>query len=209
MISLSNLEHSYDKNNSIRFPDIVLPQGSQLLILGPSGCGKSTLLHILAGILTPLRGKVVLAGHDFTSLKERKRDEVRGKEIGIIFQRLYLSPSLTCLDALRAAQYFAGLATSDAESERLLSKLGLSFFTNKLPQTLSLGQAQRLAIARALINKPKIVLADEPTSALDDEHALSVANLLKEHSKNCGATLVIATHDARLKAIFENILLLK
>lgn len=206
MISVSSLAHAHEAERRISFPDFDLPQGGRLLILGPSGCGKSTLLHILAGILAPTQGKVLVSGHDFSVLGESARDRLRGREVGIVFQRLYLSAALSCLDCLRAAQYLAGLRTDDSYSRELLSRLGLSAFERKLPRALSVGQAQRLAIARALVNKPKIVLADEPTSALDDQNAMNIAALLKEHSQICGASLVVATHDARIRPQFEKIL---
>jgi putative ABC transport system ATP-binding protein len=209
MISTSSLVHSYEAQRRIEFPDIKLPEGQHLLILGPSGCGKSTLLHILGGLLEPTAGDLSVCGHKFTKVPEGVRDSIRGKNIGIVFQRLYLSPSLSCLNSLRAAQYLAGIKVDEEYCQALLSRLGLGGHEQKLPRNLSHGQAQRLAIARALANRPRIVLADEPTSALDDTHAASVVNLLQEHSESCGASLVVATHDSRIRSQFKNALVLQ
>ena len=204
MFALKQIRHAYDEHEVLRLDDWSVAQGDHWLILGPSGSGKTTLLHILAGILAPSEGIVAIAGQDLDKLPAPELDRFRGRHIGIVFQRLHLIPSLTVLDNLLLAQYLAG-ATQDPKGARvLLTSLGLGDKAHSRPHALSFGQSQRAAVARAVVNKPRLILADEPTSNLDDANAATALELLLRQAGACNATLVIATHDRRIKERFEH-----
>jgi putative ABC transport system ATP-binding protein len=176
--------------------------GQHSLILGPSGSGKSTLLHLIAGLLRPSRGRVVVAGQDLGALAPAELDAFRGRSIGIVLQRLHLIPALTVRDNLRLARTLAHLPPDAAQIDALIADLGLAALAGARPSRLSQGEAQRVAIARAVVNRPMLILADEPTSALDDANCTAVLALLRAQAEASGATLVVATHDARLKPHF-------
>jgi putative ABC transport system ATP-binding protein len=182
----------------LTFPSFALPQGQHAILLGPSGCGKSTLLHLLAAILSPQQGTLQVAGIDITSLSRRATDAWRGRTIGFLPQKLALVASLTVHENLRLAPYAAGMAADTSRADELLRALGLQDKANAKPHQLSQGQQQRVAIARAMFNRPKLVLADEPTANLDDAACAAAVALLESQAAEAGASLVIATHDARV-----------
>jgi len=191
----------------LTFSDCHIGQGEKMLLLGPSGCGKTTLLSVLAGLLRPTSGAVTVEGHDFYNLSARGRDRLRGQRFGFVFQTLHLLPSLT----LRQNIALAGNLTGVVDHERLdtlLKKLGLADKAHRKPNALSQGEQQRAAIARAVLNRPAIIVADEPTSALDDDNAHTVMDLLEAQAAETGAALLIATHDNRITSRFQNILML-
>jgi putative ABC transport system ATP-binding protein len=179
-------------------------KGQHALMLGASGSGKTTLLHLLAGLLTPSSGMIEIDGQNIAALSGAQLDSWRGRNIGMVFQTLHLVKALTVRDNLRLARTMASLPADDERIESLLQKLGLSDKAAHYPHQISVGQAQRVAIARAVVNKPKWILADEPTSALDDVHCAETLNLLEAQAIECGATLVIATHDQRIKTRFTH-----
>jgi putative ABC transport system ATP-binding protein len=200
MFSIRNLRHAYGGAEVLDVPDWQVGQGSQWLVLGPSGSGKSTLLHVLAGILKPVSGSVSIAGEDLGALKPDALDRFRGRHIGIVLQRLHLMASLNVLDNLLLAQYLAGLPQDRGRALDALGGLDLAGKAAAYPHELSFGQAQRVAVARAVVNRPKLLLADEPTSNLDDGRCLQALELLQGQARACDATLVIATHDQRVKS---------
>jgi putative ABC transport system ATP-binding protein len=209
MIQTKNLKFQYATEQQFKFPDMHCEQGSHWLVLGESGCGKTTLLHLLGGLRKPSSGEIVVQNEDISKISGETLDHFRGKNIGIIFQQSHLIKALTVEDNLLTAQYLAG-STQDKEKIRnILAKLNLEDKLNAKPKNLSLGEQQRVAIARALINDPVLILADEPTSSLDDKNCREVVKLLLEQSKNFDATLLIVTHDGRLKELFENQILLE
>jgi putative ABC transport system ATP-binding protein len=177
-----------------------LARESDVLVVGPSGCGKTTLLHLIAGLLVATQGRIVVDGQDLSKLSPPARDRFRGRNIGIVLQQFHLLPTLTALQNLLIAQSIAGLPVNRAAALSMLNALGVDDRVDALPHQLSIGQQQRVAIARALVNHPKLLLADEPTSNLDDEACFAVADLLSGATRRHGASLVIATHDSRLKA---------
>jgi putative ABC transport system ATP-binding protein len=183
-------------------------QGEHWLVLGLSGSGKTTLLHIMGGLLRPTRGTAVVAGEDLTQLRGAALDQFRGRHIGIVFQQMHLLATLTVAENLLLAQYMAGLAQEPARVEEVLYSLDLADKADAYPATLSFGQQQRVTIARAVMNKPGVILADEPTSALDDVRCRQVLDLLVEQARAYRATLVIATHDQRVKDRIANQLVL-
>jgi ABC-type lipoprotein export system ATPase subunit len=204
MFALRQIRHAYDGQEVLRLDDWSVAQGEHWLILGPSGSGKTTLLHILSGILTPSEGSVAIAGQDLDQLPASELDRFRGRHIGIVFQRLHLISSLTVLGNLLLAQYLAG-ATQDLQGAHvLLASLGLADKAYSRPHALSFGQSQRAAVARAVVNKPLLILADEPTSNLDDATAVAALDVLLAQARSCNATLVIATHDRRIRERFEH-----
>jgi ABC-type lipoprotein export system ATPase subunit len=199
MIRIINLSYAYTQNKKILFPDFEIAQGEPCLLLGESGSGKTTLLHLLGGLLKAQEGNIVLNNTDITILTESALDHFRGKNLGFIFQKNHLIAALTVKQNLLMAPFLAQLPQDKNRVEEVLNSLGLSDKHHVKIQTLSQGQAQRVAIARAVFNKPSIILADEPTSALDDKNCDRVITLLMDVAQKNNSTLIVATHDQRLK----------
>lgn len=176
--------------------------GERVLILGPSGCGKTSLLSILAGLVPPQGGRVTVDGTDLFALPGHRRDAVRGQMFGFVFQTLHLLPTLSLRRNVELAAVLSGHKTDGARIDALLDRLGLSDKAGRRPDSLSHGEAQRGAIARAVVHGPKIIIADEPTSALDDENAQAVIDLLTREAELAEAALIVATHDSRIKSAF-------
>ncbi|SHI66553.1 ABC transporter ATP-binding protein [Flavobacterium haoranii] len=204
MISTSGITFSYSKDQLFHMPDLYCEAGSTILITGDSGKGKTTYLHILAGILKPKTGEILIDKVNMVALSESKGDKFRGKNIGLVLQKSHFVTSLTVLENLEMASWLATGKKNATRAKELLAKLDIANQANKLPNQLSIGQQQRVSIARALMNGPKVLLADEPTSSLDDKNAEKVIQLLTDLSKEYKAALVIVTHDARIKEKFTN-----
>lgn len=181
-----------------------IQQQQHTLILGESGSGKSTLLHLIGGFSLPTTGTVTIQGQNIYDLKESKLDQFRAQHLGFIFQEAHLLKNLSVIDNIKLAQSLAGFSTDTQAIQQLLEKLQLANLGSRKPNELSRGQVQRVAIARALINKPAILLADEPTASLDDKNTFLVIELLKSLANEQGSTLLISTHDKRLKDEFSN-----
>lgn len=196
MLSVRSLSHRYGSRDVLQLEALELAAGEHCALLGASGCGKTTLLHILAGILPPSAGRVWLDGEELYA--PGRDDRWRAQRIGVVPQKLHLIECLSARDNVRLAQSLVGRA-DDAAADRALAALGLDAERQRRPSRLSLGQQQRVAIARAVVNRPRLLLADEPTSALDDGHARTAIDLLLQASQACGAALVVATHDARVR----------
>lgn len=199
MINISSLSHVYEKGRKIKFPDWRIEDMDQWLLLGASGCGKSTLLHIISGLLKPTQGEILINDTDLYSLSARGMDRFRGRHIGIIFQRPHLIRSLNVLDNLELAAVMAAMPIDHERNLLLLKDLGIEALAKRYPDELSQGQLQRVSVARALVNKPDLLIADEPTSSLDDENAAQVIKMLTTQAKDNGAALIIATHDQRVR----------
>ncbi|TCD00543.1 ABC transporter ATP-binding protein [Pedobacter psychroterrae] len=204
MISIQAVAHNYPGGNQIKFKDWQINSGDQWLLLGASGSGKTTLLHILTGILKPQHGEVMLGETSIYRLSSKARDQFRGRNIGIIFQRPHLIKSLTIAENLLLAQSFAKLPEDMNRVKEVLASLDIADKINNYPSELSQGQLQRVSIARAVINKPALLIADEPTSSLDDKNTAAVLQLLIQQSEINQATLIVATHDKRVKDAFTN-----
>lgn len=202
MIRVKETSYQYPGGKRMSFPDFHIAKGRHGLLLGNSGSGKTTLVHLIGGLLRGHEGRIEVSGVDLASLTEHGLDQYRGRHFGFVFQRNHLIASLTVEQNLLAAPYFAELPQKREEVHTLLKELGLDDKSNARIRELSHGQAQRVAIARALVNKPSLILADEPTSALDDNNCDKVIRLLLDASTTHGATLVVATHDQRLKSVF-------
>ncbi|MGN8059258.1 ABC transporter ATP-binding protein [Pedobacter sp. 22163] len=199
MIKISSLAHVYEKGRRLKFPYWEIADMEHWLLLGASGSGKSTLLNIISGLLEPSQGEVLINGTDLYTLPARGRDRFRGRHIGIIFQRPHLIRSLDVLDNLALAAVMAGLPIDHERNLSLLQDLGIAELAKNYPDQLSEGQLQRVSVARALVNKPDLLIADEPTSSLDDENANQVIQMLTSQAKDNGAALIIATHDRRVR----------
>ena len=176
--------------------------GAHVALVGDSGSGKSTLLSVLAGLAVPDRGRVEVLGADLGSMTEAARDRFRGQRIGLVFQSLNLFPSLTARENLLAAALFAGRASrEDGErADALLERVGLDRRARHRPGMLSLGEQQRVAVARAVMNRPSLLLCDEPTGSLDASRRDEVIALLRRVAEEEKATLVVVTHDAAVVA---------
>lgn len=186
------------------FPDIQLNRGENLLLSGKSGSGKTTLLHLLAGILAPSGGSAVIDGTDTALLKAHEMDKFRGEKIGLIFQENYFIESLSVANNLVYTRSLSGLIPDNTYIGNLLRELNIEQLSGKKPSQLSRGELQRFSIARALVNKPVVLLADEPTSSLDDENCGRFIDLMKQVSVSHSLSLIVATHDGRLKPGFTN-----
>jgi putative ABC transport system ATP-binding protein len=190
MIRCSGLMFEWRAGHALRLPDVKAEQGSALLAL-------------LAGLLTPTAGTVEVAGQALQQLPRAARDVWRGQALGFVPQRLHLSDSLSVAANLALPYFAANLPVDEARINGLLQRLGLQALAQRRPHELSVGQAQRVALARALVRQPKVLLADEPTASLDDASSTAVLQLLGQEAIEAGATLVVATHDARVKAYVQ------
>ena len=204
MLETKNLRFKYDNNIELNFPDIKTSK-ENLLILGASGVGKTTFLHLLSGLLKPINGEIDLLGTKISKLKMSEMDRFRGKNIGIVFQKPHFINSLTVKENLQLAQYISKKNDKN-RIQSLLESLGIEDKANKKTQNLSQGEKQRVSIALAIVNSPKLILADEPTSSLDDLNCDKVINILKNQASKYKAKLIIITHDYRLKKHFKNTL---
>lgn len=202
MVSTKALEFKYPDSDTFRFPDISVKAGEPLLVLGDSGCGKSTFLHLLAGLLKPTSGHIMIDGEDIAGMSASRLDAFRGKHVGLVYQRSYFIESLNILDNLVISPY----VSDKSRAKEVAEELGIGHILNKLPSRVSVGEAQRATIARAVLHQPGVLLADEPTSALDNSNCESVIRLLKTQANKNEAALIIVTHDQRLKPHIPNVI---
>jgi ABC-type lipoprotein export system ATPase subunit len=210
-VEVRALRHRFASQQVLDLPEFSLESGEQAVVVGPSGCGKTTLLSLLAGLMPPSEGRIRIASQDLSTLAARRGpglDRFRARSIGLIPQQPFLFGVLDAVDNILAARFFAGLPPDRTTAIRLLEEVGLQGLEHRRPAQLSRGQQQRVALARALINQPALILADEPTANLDDERTRQSLALLRERAGALGATLLIATHDARVRSQFERVLVL-
>jgi putative ABC transport system ATP-binding protein len=200
MIRLLGLQHRYGKESKpLRFADFSWDGESEALLLqGPSGSGKSTLLALMCGLLRVQQGEVWLGEAGLHAMSAAQADAWRGGALGLVPQRLFLSPVLSVAENLALPYVAAALPPDNQRIDSLLVQLGLQGLGQRRPGQLSLGQAQRVALARGLLRRPQWLLADEPTANLDDANAAQVLRLLCEAAQQQSARLVIATHDRRV-----------
>lgn len=208
ILAVKDLTYSYGGGIVLRFPDFFMEKGKHALILGQSGSGKTTFLHLIGGLLQARSGEVRVLDNDWTKLSNRLRDKYRGQHMGFIFQTAHFIPSLTVGENLAIAAHLAGKQLDHQWAEHLLDRLDILDKQHRPIRHLSVGEQQRVAIARALVNRPEILLADEPTSALDDENCDRVIELLESCAGETGASLLIVTHDNRLKGRYEHEIIL-
>ncbi len=177
MIKVTNLNFAYNADCRFIFPDLICREADQWLIKGESGCGKTTFLHLLAGLLKPSDGEVLINDVDINKLAVSKADNFRGNEIGIVFQQHNFIRSLTLAENLKLARYLVGKKISDKDIAALLGRLNISDKQHLKVNSLSQVELQRLSIARSIINEPSVLLADEPTSSLDDSKVAKASKL--------------------------------
>ena len=208
LLQLSGLSKAYPlpgggEHRVVDVPEFALAAGAQLALRGESGSGKTTFLHLIAGILAPDSGHIALDGRDLAKLGEAGRDRVRAETIGYIFQTFNLLQGHTVLENVELGMAF-GRGVDRARATALLARVGLGDKLGHFPRQLSTGQQQRVAVARALANRPQLVLADEPTGNLDRRHARESLELIREVCRESGAALLLVSHDERVLAAFEH-----
>jgi putative ABC transport system ATP-binding protein len=208
VIQTRDLACRFADGKTLRFADVDVPQGGTLLLRGPSGSGKSTWLALAAGLLSATGGEMVVAGQLVGALAPAARDAWRARTIGFLPQRLLLSEALTVAGNLGLVFFAGGLPQDPAAIHHTLEALGVAHLAARKPANLSGGEAQRVALARALLLRPRVILADEPTASLDDAACAAALTLLRERAQAAGATLVIATHDARVVQVLPSAQLL-
>ncbi|MEL7220549.1 MAG: ATP-binding cassette domain-containing protein [Bacteroidota bacterium] len=204
MLSISKLKYNYLGSVNLVYQDIELEQNEQLLILGGSGSGKTTLLHLIGGLMQLQQGEVTLQGTAYSQLSGYEMDQFRAEQIGLIFQKPHLISSLNVLDNLMLSQMFSKNTQNEEKARTLLQSVGLEGKEQAKISELSEGQAQRVALVRAVINDPALILADEPTSSLDDDNAHAVLDLLLQQAERNKSILLITTHDQRVKERISN-----
>ncbi|AQG81132.1 ATP-binding cassette domain-containing protein [Spirosoma montaniterrae] len=208
MLATRQLTFAYDPAKPFSFPDIQCADREALLILGRSGTGKTTLLHLLALLLQPQSGSVIINQTDLTQLSVAETAAFRAQHVGIVYQKPHFVSSLSVIDNLLMANYLANKPQNKARARELAGQLGFADYLGKKTNQMSQGEQQRVSIARAVMNQPDVILADEPTSSLDDENTARVVSLLRQQSEQIGASLIVVTHDQRLKDVFQNQVLL-
>jgi len=178
--------------------NLSIDSGDVVSIVGPSGSGKTTLLAIMAGLDLPTEGSINLLGSEITTLNEDKRSQIRGKDVGFVFQSFHLLPRLSALDNVMLPLEISGSENAQEKANDALARVGLEKRVQHFPNQLSGGEKQRVAIARAMVNNPKIIFADEPTGNLDKSSSTGVSELLFSVNQSMGTTLIIVTHDLTL-----------
>ena len=206
MIITRQLAYQYANGPEIKFADLDVAQGGTLLLSGASGAGKSTWLALAAGLLPASSGSITVAEQNLQQLNKIDSDAWRSKTIGFLPQKLHLSAALSVHGNLALAQWAAGQKTNDQSIGAALAALGVEDLSERKPSQLSGGQAQRVALARAVLLQPKVILADEPTASLDDDACAAALDLLLATAERLKATLVVATHDSRIKRHLEAVL---
>jgi putative ABC transport system ATP-binding protein len=214
VLSLHNVSKSYREADGnllevIRLRQLELGAGEQVALVGESGSGKSTLLNLIAGILLPDKGEIVVNGTDPTKLSEAARDRFRAANIGYVFQSFNLLQGFTALENVLLGQMFAGSNSGSERATKLLETVGLGKRLHHKPRALSVGEQQRVAIARALVNEPPLVLADEPTGSLDAKNGEVVLQLLRKICAENKHTLLVVTHDPKVQEQFEKVVRLE
>ena len=211
ILKADNLEKTYRVGKvdvpALRGVSLAVEEGEFIGIMGPSGCGKSTMLHLLGGLLTPTKGRIVIDGEDLTAASDAKRTDIRRRKIGFVFQRFNLFPTLTAEGNLRLAERIQGNGADDPDRRReILRLLRLEDKMHHKPLELSGGEQQRVALARAVVNRPAIVLADEPTGNLDSENSEIVLKMFRELNDRFNQTIVMITHNPEAAAACQRII---
>ena len=210
MLVLENVEKSYREPDGTRLPILEIPHfevaaGEQVVILGRSGCGKTTLLHAIAGITRVDRGSIRVGNVDIVRLPEAGRDRFRAQNIGYIFQTFNLLAGFSALENVLLGMTFTGQSSGPDRARQLLDRVGLSPRLSHKPAALSVGEQQRVAVARALANRPKLLLADEPTANIDPGNQQQVIGLIRETCQEEDVALILVTHSDEVAHQFERV----
>ncbi|MBM7080802.1 MULTISPECIES: ABC transporter ATP-binding protein [Micromonospora] len=202
LLVAEGLHRSFGETVALVDAGLRIDEGEVVAVLGSSGSGKSTLLHCLAGIVRPDRGRVVFDGRDLVTMTDAQRSALRREAFGFVFQFGQLVPELTCLENVALPLRLARVGRREAEQRagQWLERLEVTEVAGKRPGEVSGGQGQRVAVARALVTRPRVIFADEPTGALDSLNGERVMRLLTEAARDTGAAVVLVTHEARVAA---------
>ncbi len=210
MLEIRNLQKSYAEPTGNRLlildiPQLDVAEGEQVVLRGESGGGKTTLLHIISGIISADSGSIRLDGTELTNFSEATRDRIRADKMGYVFQTFNLLPAFTALENVRLGMTFARKKMNAERGKELLNKVGLSDRMHYLPSQLSVGQQQRVAVARALANKPRLLLADEPTANVDPVNQKRIIDLIKDVCREESVAILLVTHSDEIASRFERI----
>ncbi|UQX02769.1 ABC transporter ATP-binding protein [Streptomyces sp. RerS4] len=202
LLSATDLRKTYGATTALDGAELSVHPGEIVAVMGPSGSGKSTLLHCLAGIVSPDSGTVTYAGRELSAMKDAERSALRRSEFGFVFQFGQLVPELTCVENVALPLRLTGVKRKEAERTALdwMERLQVEDTGGKRPGEISGGQGQRVAVARALVTRPRVIFADEPTGALDSLNGELVMQLLTEAARSANAAVVLVTHETRVAA---------
>ncbi len=208
IVEMKDIEMIYETGSEkikvLDVPRLDVNEGEQVAVFGPSGSGKSTLLHIMSGLLLPTRGSVEVCGEFIHKLNEAQRDHFRSKHIGYIFQTFNLLQGYTAMENVLMGMTFSPDKADRVVAKKLLEEVGLGEKMKRYPYQLSFGEQQRVSVARAIANKPKLILADEPTGSLDPHNSVEIIRMLKEICMEHGCSLVIVSHNMDMISFFEH-----
>jgi ABC-type lipoprotein export system ATPase subunit len=210
MLQLRNVKKSYTEPDGSRLPILDIPQfdvasGEQIVLVGKSGCGKTTLLHTIAGITRADAGEIKIDGLDIAGLSEAGVDKVRADRIGYVFQTFNLLPGFSALENVLLGMTFARGRKDPQRARQLLDRVGLSHRSTHKPTALSVGEQQRVAVARALANKPSLLLADEPTANIDPRNQQKIVDLIRDTCREESVSLIIVTHSPEVAGQFDRV----
>jgi ABC-type lipoprotein export system ATPase subunit len=210
MLELRNVKKSYAEPDGGTLPILDIPRftvanGEHMVLVGRSGCGKTTLLHTIAGITRADGGEILIDGIDITKLSEAGVDKVRAAKIGYVFQTFNLLPGFTALENVLLGMTFARGRKDTGRAWHLLERVGLAHRATHKPAALSVGEQQRVAVARALANRPSLLLADEPTANIDPRNQQKIVDLIRETSREEGVSLIMVTHSLEVAGQFERV----
>jgi ABC-type lipoprotein export system ATPase subunit len=210
MLFLKDLKKSFVQPDAARLPILEIPEfhvaaGEQMALMGRSGCGKTTLLHVIAGISRPDSGLVQVAGCDINKLSEHGRDRFRADNIGYVFQTFNLLPGFSALENVLLGMSFTSGRVDESRARQLLAHVGLSHRLTHKPAMLSVGEQQRVAVARAMANRPRLLLADEPTANVDTGHQQQIIDLIRNSCSEENVTLVLVTHTPEVSEQFSRV----
>jgi putative ABC transport system ATP-binding protein len=210
MLELRDIKKSYLEPDGNPLPILDIPQfqvaaGEQMVLVGKSGSGKTTLLHVIAGITRADSGQIVIDGINLATLSEAGVDKVRAAKIGYVFQTFNLLSGFTAYENVLLGMTFARGRKDPARARHLLDRVGLSHRTTHKPSALSVGEQQRVAVARALANKPSLLLADEPTANIDPRNQQKIIDLIRDTSREEGVALILVTHSLEVAGQFQRV----
>ena len=201
LFKILNLEYKIKNRPILEKKNFTVEKNKHLLLLGPSGCGKTTLINLMTGLLKPSSGEIFFENKNFSFLSDQEIDDLRSENFGLVFQKLHLIKHLNVEQNITLAKN----KSHSLNINELINDLGLSGKNKQMAKDLSVGESQRVAIARGIANHPKVIFADEPTSALDQLNTKKVIELIFSQARKTNATLIVSTHDNRIKKYFSNI----